>query len=53
MQKSGHVLSLIALDQNHEQENKIIKGDGEAVGLNDNPVALKRWIVTGPEKCNL
>ena len=49
VQKTQHVFSLIALDHNHEQENEIIKGDGGAVGLTENPTALKRWMVAGPE----
>ena len=49
VQKWRHVFSLIALYQNHEQENKIIKGDGGAAGLTDNPAALKRWMVAGSE----
>ena len=40
---------MIALDQNHEQENEIIKGDGGAVGLTENESALRRWTVAGPE----
>ena len=39
----------MALDQNHE----VIKGDGGAVGLNDNSVALLRWMVAGPEMARL
>ena len=27
-----------------------IKGDGGAVGLTDNPSALRRWMVAGPEE---
>lgn len=38
-----------ALDHCHEQVNAIIKGEGGAVGLTENPVALKRWMVPGPE----
>ena len=37
VQKTQHFFSLIALDHNHEQENEIIKGDGGAVGLTENP----------------
>ena len=46
VQKTQHFL-LIPLDHNHEQENEIIKGDGRAVGLTENPTALKRWMVAG------
>ena len=49
VQKSQHYFSMIALDHNHEQENEAIKGDGGAVGLTENPAALRRWMVAGPE----
>ena len=39
----------MAIDQCHEQNNAIIKGSGGAVGLTDNPPALRRWMVAGPE----
>ena len=29
------------LDQAHEQENKMVKGSGGAVGLTENPVAFR------------
>jgi len=38
------------LDQAHEQINALVKGDGGAVGLTENPGALRRWMVEGPEK---
>ena len=47
--KSSNVFSLIAIDQAHEQMNELIKGSGGAVGLFDNPQALQRWMVAGPE----
>lgn len=47
--KKKNCFSNMALDQNHEQMNAIIKGDGGAVGLTGNPNALKRWILAGPE----
>ena len=37
------------MDQAHEQVNACIKGDGGAVGLTDDPNALRRWMVAGPE----
>lgn len=49
VQKTQHHFSKIALDQNHEQMNEVIKGDGGAVGLTENEAALKRWMVSGPE----
>lgn len=47
--KSRKPFSSMALDQAHEQENAIVKGEGGAVGLTDNESALKRWMVSGPE----
>ncbi len=43
------MFSSMAIDQAHEQHNAIVKGDGGAVGLTQNPEALKRWMVAGPE----
>ena len=40
---------LYTIDQAHEQNNACIKGDGGVVGLTDNPSALLRWMVAGPE----
>ena len=37
------------LDQSHEQTNKIIKGEGGAVGLTENASALNRWMLAGLE----
>ena len=48
-QMTSRLFSAIALDQAHEQVNACIKGDGGAVGLTDNPNALRRWMVAGPE----
>ncbi len=49
VQKSARQFSAIALDHNHEQLNQLIKGDGGAIGLTENPGALLRWMVAGPE----
>ena len=49
VQKTKRIFSSIATDQAHEQNNARIKGDGGAVGLMDNPNALQRWMVAGPE----
>ena len=40
---------MMALDQNHKQQNQIIKAEGGAVGLMENPAALTRWMIAGPE----
>ena len=47
-QKTKPPFSSIAIDQAHEQNNKVVKGDGGAVGLLQNPKALLRWMVGGP-----
>lgn len=46
--KSARAFSSIALDHAHEQANASIKGDGGAVGLTENPHALRRWMIGGP-----
>ena len=51
--KSAQVLSSIVLDQNHEQLNQLIKGDGGAVGITEHPDALLRWMVAGSEVTRL
>ena len=52
-QKSTQVFSSIVPDQNHEQLNRLIKGDGGAVGITENPGALLRWMVSGREVARL
>ena len=47
--KTTHSFSAIALDHAHEQNIASVKGDGGAVGLTENPTALRRWMVSGPE----
>ena len=37
------------MDQTHKQINALVKGNGGAVGLTENPGALRRWMVEGPE----
>ena len=49
VQKSNCRFSMMALDQNHEQLNQIIKAEGGEVGLMENPAALTRWMIAGPE----
>ncbi|VDI42239.1 Hypothetical predicted protein, partial [Mytilus galloprovincialis] len=43
----------MAIDQAHEQNNACVKADGGAVGLTENPGALRRWMVAGPEMARL
>ena len=40
LQKARHTLSLMAMEQKHEQFNEVINGYGGVMGLTDNPVAL-------------
>jgi hypothetical protein len=47
--KSFNNSSSISIYQAHEQNNAIVKGSGGAIGLTENPVAFKRWMVAGPE----
>ncbi len=49
VRKTRRSFSSIALDHAHEQVNAIVKGDGGAVRLTENPAALRRWMVAGPE----
>ena len=51
--KSRREYSALAIDQAHEQNNAVIKGDGGAIGLTEDPSALRRWMVAGPEVSRL
>ena len=39
----------MAIDQANEQNKAVIKGDGGAIGLTEDPAVLRRWMVAGPE----
>ena len=39
----------LALDQAHEQNNSLVRSDGDAAGLTENSRALRRWMVAGPK----
>ena len=41
--------SSIGLDQGHEHRNARGKGDGRTIGLTENPGALQRLMVAGPQ----
>ena len=43
------VFSAVDIDQCHEQLNKLLKGDGGAIGLTKDEDRLKKWMVCGPE----
>ena len=49
VRKTGRKFSAMVIDQAHEQNNAMVKGEGGAVGLTENPSALRRWMISGPE----
>ena len=51
--KTTRKFSAIANDHAHVQNNSIVKGEGGAVGLIENPDALRRWMLSGPEIARL
>lgn len=51
--KSAREFSAIAIDQAHGQNNAVIKGDGGAIGLTEDPERLRHWMVAGPEVSRL
>ena len=53
LSKTSNKLSSIPFGQAHEQENKIVKGAGGAIGLLENPAALRRWMLSGPEMATM
>ncbi|CAB3996630.1 Hypothetical predicted protein [Paramuricea clavata] len=53
LSKTGNRFPTIPFDKAHEQENNIVKSAGGAVGLTENPVAFRRWMLSGPETTRL
>lgn len=51
--KSSREFSAMAIDQAHEQANAVIKGDVGAIGVTEDPSALRRWMVAGPQVSHL
>ena len=51
--KSSRQFSAMAIDQAHEQANAVIKADGGAIGVTEDPSALRRWMIAGPEVSHL
>ena len=39
----------IPIDQAHEQNNKLVKEDGGAIGLTENTAELTRLVICGPK----
>ena len=50
---SSRTFSAMAFDQPHEQANAVIKDEGGAIGVTEDPSALRRWMVAGPEVSRL
>ena len=53
VQKSTPEFSSMVIDQAHEQVNAVVKGDGGAIGVTEDPSALRRWMVAGPQVSHL
>lgn len=53
MRKTCLPFSALGIDQAHEQNNAQVKGKGGAIGLTQDPSALRRWTVGGPEVLRL
>jgi hypothetical protein len=51
--KTSHCFSAMPIDQAHEQNNKLVKDEGGAIGLTENPMQLLRWMISGPEIAQL
>ena len=47
--KKKNVFFSILFDQAHAKENKIVKSFGGVVGITNNPAALRRLMLSGPE----
>ncbi|GFS26657.1 hypothetical protein ElyMa_007060800 [Elysia marginata] len=49
LSKTDNKFSSIPFDQPLEQENKLVKGSGGVIGITQNPSALRKWMLSGPE----
>ena len=47
--KNNHAFSSLPVDQEHEQNSKIVKGSRGAVGLTESSSQLLGWMVSEPE----
>ena len=43
----------MTIEQAHELANVVIKGEGGAVGITEDPFALRWWMIAGPEVSRL
>lgn len=49
LSKTNNKFSAIPIDQAHEQENALVKGSGECIGLTENLAAFRHWMLSVPE----
>ena len=49
VQNTQQLFSRISDDQAHEQNNKVIKGSGAAIGPFDSPISLAKWMISVPK----
>lgn len=48
VRKTSNPFSAIGIDQAHGQDNAYVKANGGAIGLTKDPVALRKWMLSGP-----
>ncbi|KAK3929500.1 30S ribosomal protein S17 [Frankliniella fusca] len=53
VRKTLNAFSAIGVDHAHEQNNAAVKSSGGAIGLTQDPSALRRWTIAGPEVTRL
>ena len=53
VQKTHNRFSAMPIDQAHEQDNALVKGSGGALGLTENPMSFRKWMLAGPEQARL
>ncbi|KAK3917822.1 Chromosome-associated kinesin KIF4 [Frankliniella fusca] len=53
VRKTLNAFSCLGIDHAHEQNNAEVKSRGGAVGLTQDPSALRRWTIAGPEVARL
>ena len=51
--KTNNAFSAISIDQAHKQENTSVKGFGSCIGLTENPITFRCWMLSGPQLARL
>ena len=51
--KTTHRFSSIQIDQTHEHNNDLVKRSGSAIGLTENPSAVKKCMIAGHKQARL